>query len=390
MNRPTRYAFLATLVAVLLTGLPTAGYSAGNAALEKNSPTKTQAEADIREISSDIEQIKKMLKVLNKERTSAQALIQKNDEAISRLNREVLSLEKRLVEGQGEIKKLQSRQQALTARSEEQKQAVAASLRSLYLSSGDSRIKLLLNQEDPEAVSRQLVYLEVLQDAQLKAVREFEQTIDDLNSVEQQQQALLTRISQEKRQLAQRKESLVNQQAERKKLLTKLGSRYQSGGKELTRLEQQRKKLEQVLASIKSQPVSGGRPFKALKGKMPWPVKGKVLFGFNGKHPETRMRWQGMFIQVKAGSPVKAVHDGRIIFSDWLRGYGLLTIVDHGQDYLTLYAHNRSLLMSEGESVLAGETLALSGQTGGQLNEGLYFEVRHKGNPQNPSLWLRR
>ncbi|MGB1272022.1 MAG: murein hydrolase activator EnvC family protein, partial [Endozoicomonas sp.] len=352
--RPTRYATLATLVAVLLTGLSTAAYSAGNAAPEKNSPTKTQAEADIREISSDIEHIKKMLKVLNNERTSAQALIQKNDEAISRMNREVLSLEKRLEEGQGEVKKLQSRQQALTARSEEQKQAVAASLRSLYLASGDSRIKLLLNQEDPEAVSRQLVYLEVFQDTQLKAVREFEQTIDDLNSVEQQQQALLTRLSQEKRQLAKRQKSLASQQAERKKLLAQLGSRYQSADKDLTRLELQRQKLEQVLASIKSQPVSGGRAFKTLKGKVPWPVKGKVLFGFNEKHPESRMRWQGMFIQVKAGSPVKAVHDGRIIFSDWLRGYGLLTIVDHGQDYLTLYAHNRSLLMSEGESVLAG------------------------------------
>ncbi|MFK0571480.1 murein hydrolase activator EnvC family protein [Endozoicomonas sp.] len=348
-------------------------------------------EAEIRAIDSDIQQVSQLLESINSERNSAQNLIQKNEKAIHQLNTDIRSLENRLKEGQGEIKKLQSRQQQLTVKSEQQKVQVAQSLQSLYKSVGDSRIKLLLNQEDPESVSRQLVYLDYFQQAQLKSILEYEKTVAELKSVESTQQELITRLAEEKTLIDQKKQTLVKQQSERKKLLNELAGRYHKGGKELKQLEQQRAKLDEVLASIISRQLSNSPSFKTRKGKLLWPVDGgKVLFKFNDQNPETRMRWQGMFIATASGTTVNAVHDGRVIFADWLSSYGLLAIVDHGDNFLTLYAHNDSILRQEGDTVLAGEPLALSGQSGGQLTEGLYFEVRQNGKPENPSLWLGR
>ncbi len=347
-------------------------------------------EAEIRAIESDIQHAKELLESLNAARTSAQKQVQKNDRAIQQLNTDISTLETRLKEGQGEIKKLQSRQQLLTAKTEQQKIQVTQSLQSLYKSLGDSRIKLLLNQEDPETVSRQLVYLDYFQKAQLQSIREYEKTLAELKSVESAQQSLVTRLNQEKAVIDQKKQSLVKQQSERKKLLSELASRYRKGGKELKQLEQEREKLDKMLASIISRQLSNSESFKSRKGKLLWPVKGRVLFKFNDQNPETRMRWQGMFIAATSGTTVNAVHDGRVIFADWLSSYGLLAIVDHGDNFLTLYAHNDSILRQEGDTVLAGEPLALSGQSGGQQNEGVYFEVRLNGKPQNPSLWLGR
>lgn len=347
-------------------------------------------EAEIKAIESDIQHTKELLESLNAARTSAQKQVQKNDKAIQQLNTDIITLEARLKEGQGEIKKLQSRQQQLTAKSEQQKVQVARSLQSLYKSLGDSRIKLLLNQEDPDSVSRQLVYLDYFQKAQLQSIREYEKTLAELKSVEHDQQTLLSRLNQEKAVIDQKKQSLVKQQSERKQRLSELASRYQKGGKALKQLEQEREKLDKVLASIISRQHGNSASFNSRKGKLLWPVKGRVLFKFNDQNPETRMRWQGMFIAATSGTTVNAVHDGRVIFADWLSSYGLLVIVDHGDNFLTLYAHNDTLLRQEGDTVLAGEPLALSGQSGGQQTEGVYFEVRLKGKPQDPSLWLGR
>ncbi len=357
-------------------------------AISDETNEKAVTEAELQAIESDIQQAKKLLESLNAERSSAENQIRKNDRAVNELNKDVNSLQNRLREGQSEIKKLQSRQQALMAKSEQQKQQVTQSLQSLYKSLGDSRLKLLLNQEDPEQVSRQLVYLDYFQKAQLQSIQKYEKIITELQSNEARQQTLVAQLNKEKTQLDQKKTTLVNQQTQRKKLLGELAGRYQKGGSELKRLEKQRAQLDEILATIISRQTGSGASFTARKGKLIWPVDGKVLYRFNDQNPNTRMRWQGTFIAAKTGTEVNAVHDGRVIFSDWLSSYGLLVILDHGDNFLTLYAHNDSILRQEGDTVLAGEPIAISGQSGGQPDEGVYFEVRQNGKPQNPRNWL--
>ena len=374
----------AALLMVLLMIQSVAVFSAS--ADSEQAMTKTE----IQTLEQDIRQMKKIMDSLNKERTSTQSKIQRADKKISDLQKNISNLENKLKEGQSEIKKIQSRQTTLTANSEEQKQQIVRSLRSMYMNSSDSRLKLLLNQEDPEALSRQLIYLEYAQEAQLNAVREYEKTINELKSLEQRQNTLIAQLSREKSTLAKDREGMLKQQADRQKLLAQISKKRQKSNRELTQMEQQHKKLEEVLASIKSRQIANSQPFTRSKGKMPWPVPGKVLFAFNQKRPDTRLSWPGLFIESKPGTPVRAVHGGRVIFSDWMRGYGLLTIVDHGNDFLTLYAHNEWVLKTEGEVVIVGEPLAVSGQSGGQLSPGVYFEIRKKGNPEDPDKWLKR
>lgn len=351
---------------------------------------QAMTEAEIKALEQDIQKTKKLLETLNKERTSTQSRIEKADREISHIQKNISELETRRREGQNEIKKIQGRQNILAAKTEQQKEQIASSLRSMYMNSSDSRLKLLLNQEDPEALSRQLTYLEYVQEAQLRAIREYEAGVFELKQLEQQQNALVLNLSREKNTLDNDRERMVKQQAERQKLLKQISSRRQRSDRELSQMEQQHEQLTELLAQIQSRQIVSSQPFNELKGALQWPVPGKVLFSYNQKRPDTRLSWPGIFIESNPGVPVRAVHDGRVIFSDWMRGYGLLTIVDHGNDYLTLYAHTEWTLKNEGEVVLAGEPLALSGQSGGQLSPGLYFEIRRNGNPENPASWLKR
>ena len=350
---------------------------------------KAETEAAIKALELDIQQTNDLLKSLNKQRTSTQSRIQQSDQAINQLQSEITALEKKLKEGQGEVKKLQRRQQALAAKTDQQKQQIARNLKSIYMSSNDSRLKLLLNQENPEDVSRQLAYLDYIQNAQLQTIDQFEQDIRALTAIEQKQQALVTRLSTEKVALNQKKSTLENRQSEHQALLVQLNKKQKDRRYELSQMQKQRDKLTEVLAQIISQQMVGSTPFQDMRGKMPRPLSGKVLYGYNQQRPDTRLRWPGIFITSQAGLPVKAVHEGRVIFSNWMRGYGLLTIVDHGDGYLTLYANTQSVLKKEGETVLAGEPLAMSGQSGGQLKPGVYFEIRKKGVPVSPEQWLK-
>lgn len=360
--------------------------NAQSAATNEKNETKTE----LKILEKDIQQLNKTLESLNQQRTSAQTKIQQSDQEINQLQKDIHTIQAKLKEGQSDVKKLQRRQNSLAAQTEKQKKQIANSLKSMYLSSNDSRLKLLLNQEDPEEISRQLTYLDYAQRAQLDAVHSFEKSIQELKGVEQQKQTLLTQLSLDQVELSNKKKILERRRGDRKKLLAELNQKRLQNSRELSQMEQQREKLKEVLASINSRQVVGSAPFNKLKGKMPRPLMGSVLFGYNQQRPDTRLSWPGIFITNTAGIPVKAVHDGRVIFSDWMRGYGLLTIVDHGDDYLTLYAHTQRVLKKEGEVVLAGEPLAISGQSGGQLNSGVYFEIRNKGNPINPEIWLKK
>ncbi|WP_062270565.1 murein hydrolase activator EnvC family protein [Endozoicomonas arenosclerae] len=349
---------------------------------EKESP-QSQLEA----INGDIEHLRKLLDKLNKERSSAENQLQSTETEMSQLQNSIRKIEQELNKGKNEIKKLQSRQQALTAQKNKEKDRIANSVRSVYLASRDNRLKLLLNQESPEEVSRHLTYLKHLQKAQLEAIQAFESTLTEIAENKDQQQAVNDRLEDQQANLAEKKEQLLESRSDRKKLISRINRQFQSNDRELDALNQQKKQLEEVLAQLASRKPANTNIQKA-KGRLPWPVDGQILYGFNQQRPDTRIRWQGILISVATGTKVTAIHDGTVIFSDWLRGYGQLIIVDHGNNYLSLYAHNQWLLKKEGEAILAGEALALSGQSGGQTEPGVYLEIRHNGKPQNPVPWL--
>jgi septal ring factor EnvC (AmiA/AmiB activator) len=152
--------------------------------------------------------------------------------------------------------------------------------------------------------------------------------------------------------------------------------------------------LEKVLRAVQESMADlpanlGNSPFASLQGKLKWPAQGRMVHHFGAYREQGALRWNGVLIAAPPGSPVRAVHHGRVVFADWMRGFGNLIIVDHGGGYMSLYGHNESLLKGPGDWVRGGETLATSGNSGGQSQAGLYFEIRHKGTPVNPARWCR-
>ena len=132
------------------------------------------------------------------------------------------------------------------------------------------------------------------------------------------------------------------------------------------------------------------KPIAEFKGRLPWPIKGKVLRRFGSVDKASKVRWNGLLIQAPEGRDIKAVHYGRVVFADWLRGFGLLVILDHGDDYMSLYGHNQTLYVEKGDWVASGDVVASAGNSGGLEQTGLYFEIRKNGQPQNPRRWITK
>ena len=192
---------------------------------------------------------------------------------------------------------------------------------------------------------------------------------------------------------ARRHEALLSQRKSREKALAALDAELADGSARLASLEQDRarladlvKRLRDVLSDIPKE-LEPPRSFKALRGRLPWPVKGRVARRFGAARPESGLRWQGVVLEAPEGREVRAVAHGHVVFADWLRGFGLMVILDHGGGYMSLYGHNESLLREPGEWVAPGDVLATVGDSGAHSRAGLYFEIRRDGRPQNPAQW---
>ena len=385
MMKPTATPPVLALSLVTLLSL-TSPDSLANAT--EDEATRATTEVQLETINTDIEQLRELLDKLNKERSSTERRLQRSEEEMNQLRQSIRGLEGQLEDGSKQVKKLQRRQQKLTARKNNEKNHIANSVHSAYLASRDNRLKLLLNQENPEDISRHLTYLKHLQQAQLDAISAFENTLREIDDNTREQQQINDNLARQRSSLQKQQDDLNKVQEQRKRLVTQIRKRQSSSNRRLRSLDQQRDQMETILSQLAAK-AALQRPITNNQGVLQWPVQGEVIYDYQQKRPETGMSWEGVLIGVDSGTRVNAVHDGTVIFSNWLRGFGQLIILDHGDEYLTLYAHNQWLLKAEGETVLAGEPLALTGQSGGLEQPGLYFEIRHKGKPQNPSRWLQ-
>jgi len=271
------------------------------------------------------------------------------------------------------------------------RQDLATELRAAYLISTVEPLKLLLNQQDPARAGRLFVYYSYFGrahareidrvNAELGAIGRLDQALAaeeaHLQDLESERHAQLSELEQAR---LQRSQVLANLQIESR-------NRVQS----LERLQRQKAGLEKLLHDLErvvpSYPANGQDAFARLRGKLAWPVSGRVIAHF-GDTRAGGIKWDGLRIATERGSPVRAVSDGRVIYADWLAGLGLLAIVDHGSGYLSLYGHNERLLKGAGDRVAAGEPIAAAGDSGGEDSPELYFEIRRAGKPVDPRPWF--
>jgi septal ring factor EnvC (AmiA/AmiB activator) len=250
-----------------------------------------------------------------------------------------------------------------------------------------------LNQQDPAAAARNLRYHDYFLQARLEKIQEYQSTLAQLNQTEQALQQALADLREQRNQLAQQQGLLQAQYDDRKRALQNLRGQVKSKGDTLSRLQRDRNTLSKVIAAARSVtrrlPIpEEGTPFAETRGKLAWPVRGKLRNRF-GAVREGNLHWEGVIIGASPGTTVAAVHAGRVVFADWLSGLGLLMIIDHGNGYMSLYGHNAVLLREVGEWVHGGDTIARTGDTGAEPAPGLYFEIRYQGEPVDPSRWCQ-
>ncbi len=274
-----------------------------------------------------------------------------------------------------------------------QRKALRLQVRSAYAIGRQEQVKMLLNQQDPATVSRLMVYYNYLNRSRIKQLEEINQNLQRLHKVEQSITVEDRRLLKIRQQKELEKQRLELADAGRHEVMSALNVDIEGKGSEIDSLQQNAAQLVQLLKQLRKQAAVAldtinQKPFHTAKGKMQWPTAGRMAVRF-GVRKKSGLKWDGVLIAAPEGKEVRAVYHGRVVFADWMRGFGLLLIIDHGGGYMTLYGHNQAILKELGEWVTTNEAVATVGQSGGRATTGVYFEVRRKGRPVNPGSWCR-
>jgi len=370
------------------------------ATLEVNgaSPTGPDLEArqrKLQDLQTRIETIQAGLRQTEAQKDSLSQALQQAEESVGVASADVRTAEAAIEEVVDRIGVIEAQRVVRQDEVEKLRTVLARQLRAAYVLGRQQQLKLLLSQEDPGQIGRLLGYYDYLSRSRVERIQVITQNLDKLQQLEQeleQQRAAAAALRQTKAQNLRLQEQALSA---RRQALAALNAELRARGSELQRLEEDErslqvlvKQLQEALAALAQ--ARQRRQFAEQKGQLPWPVDGDVVAKFGSKRPAGDLRWRGLLIKAPEGQPVRAVHAGRVVFSDWLRGFGLLLILDHGDGYLSVYAHNLALYRQAGQEVMAGEVIAAVGNSGGQERSGLYFEIRHRGQAIDPAGWLAR
>jgi murein hydrolase activator len=353
---------------------------------------KNKTEANLKAVQDRIERVRQQ--------------VQRDAVEKDRLNRDLNAAEKSVAQARGDLSKVQQqRAEQNAAREQLQKdkndreqqrsrteQNLAAQLRAAYFMGRNEPLKLLLNQKDPAQFGRNLTYYGYfgrLRASQIAEINENIAKIDELQAAIEEEDAELARLEEQNRD---RINELDAARRQRGRVLASLEKQSSDRNATLKRLTQQQAQLERLLRdlsrAIEGAPYDPNDAFAKLRGKLSWPVSGRVVTGF-GDTIAGGLRSNGIVIAADRGNPVTAVQEGRVVYADWLPGRGLLIIIDHGNGYMSLYGHNEQLFKQAGATVRAGDAIAAAGDSGGRSQSGLYFEIRRAGKPVDPKPWFR-
>jgi len=351
-------------------------------------------EQELAEVRERISALKQSLDKVAEERDRVTAELQELDIAIAERRARLSDIERERRYTANKKEKLDAELAEREAHLDAESTALAAQVRTAYMSGSQEKIRLLLNQRDPATLGRLMAYYRYLNDYRAEnigAVVEEIQRLEELRSQIAAEEARLTNLARERYDELGR---LDASQTQRKTLLDSLRRRMADEGEEVERLAAQERDLTRLIAELTSilsdYPITSEQPFAELRGKLTWPVAGRLIHDFGQPRAGGKLKWNGVVLAAPRGREVRAVYHGRVAFADWLAGMGLLVIVDHGDGYLTLYGYNETILKDTGDWVAPGDIIATVGDSGGQAQSGLYFELRHGKQPQNPRRWVTR
>ena len=387
------------------------------------------AEVDTRK--SELQAMRARLQNLQKEYQAAEESklevsdgLRKSERAISESARQLREMEASLHVAQSELQGVQSQILATEARIKAQKTRLNAALKTTYQRGEVDALRLLLNGADPNQSARDLHYLASLSRAQRALIESLRSELAQLKSLQQQATQKTQTLAQIQTARQSEQQKLLTEKRERQQVLQQLSTQIQKQRREIATLQRDQARLTKLVEQLaramarpkpkirKAQggsqpatprtpsgpiaiitetpePYEAGKSFESLKGLLRLPVQGELMNRFGAPREEGGVNWKGLFIRAANGAAVKAIAAGQVVFSDWLRGFGNLIIVDHGEGYMSLYSNNESLYKQVGDAVRPGDALASVGNSGGQAESGVYFEMRHKSRPFNPLSWVK-
>ena len=377
-----------TLIAVLL------GLSALAVAQDSHDELAKVKEQELEEVRERISSLKQSMDAAAEERDRLTGELQELEIAISEQRMRLKEIERDRNYTANKKQKLDAelaeREQHLDGESE----ALAAQVRTAYMSGSQEKIKLLLNQRDPATLGRLMAYYRYLNDYRADNIEEVVEQIRKLDELRSQIAAEEARLANLAKTRYDELGRLNTSQENRRSVLASLREKIADEGKEVDRLASQEKDLTRLIAELSSilsdYPITSEEPFSTHKGRLTWPIAGRLLHDFGQPRVGGSIKWNGVVLAAPRGREVRAVYHGRVAFADWLAGMGLLVIVDHGEGYMTLYGYNETILKNTGDWVAPGDVIATVGDSGGQQQAGLYFELRRGTKPENPRRWVTR
>lgn len=355
---------------------------------------REQAERDLSEVSAAIADIQAWLQQAATRETEQESALRETQLALSDAQQALAEQTQALAAARVEQQSLQQQSRELLASKREQEQVLAALLRHAYINRKDNALKSLLNAESLSEGARQLQYTRYLSEFQLDRIETFNAILSELAALDAEVAQNLSLMVRQQQQAIRLENELEQARESQTAALAELRNSIASRSSAMTQLETQQSELQQLIEEI-TRALEGVSSFDQItpladsRSKLPPPVDEPVAHAFGASYGGGSLVRKGLSYAPNPGNPVRAVHAGRVVFADWLRGSGLLIVLDHGQGYMSLYGHNEALTVNGGDWVDAGEVLARSGVNSSDRTAGLYFEIRRNGEPQDPTAWLR-
>jgi septal ring factor EnvC (AmiA/AmiB activator) len=351
----------------------------------------------LQQLRSNISELRQDIGSDKQQQTRLQKELKRLEKQVADANHRLRDTEEQLARQRQAQQQLQAESNALNQKLERQKQLLSQQLRASYTPSEQQTLKLLLNQTSPAEAGRILTYYGYFSRAQLHTIEATRSSIDKLQETDKKLQQGRDKLEALKHQQQQEQDELAEHKAEHKTLLGKLNNRIQGNERSLATMLADEQALTKLLRELEAKQAKAAKEAKGknvpdsgkLKGKLQWPTKGKIEHSFGDSRNQGRMTWQGVMISGEEGQEIRAISSGKVVFADWMRGYGLLLIIDHGNNLMSLYGHNQSLYKKTGDNVGDNEAVAALGSSDNGNEAALYFELRHKGKPVDPEKWLR-
>ncbi|AQM68667.1 peptidase M23 [Vibrio campbellii] len=345
------------------------------------------SQQELKGVSSEINRQKKSLTSQEKQLNDLQKSLKNQELGISKLEREIKQTKTDLAQADQNINKLEEKIALQEAQRQAQEEELKQLLQTYYVTERAKANGHLLNEGVEE--DRISQYFQHLAKARAKVIDAITQTTQELAHNKNQLELEKAQIETLLKQQSEKRSSLASTQSQRKGTLNKIQKSIKDDKRYLAELQRNETRLKAEIAKAAKRNAVPMDGIAKQRGKLPWPLKGRVLHNFGTKQTG-QVNWKGMVLSASYGQQVKAVYPGTVVFAEYLRGYGLVVLLDHGKGDMTLYGYNQALTKKEGDKVTAGEVIALAGDTGGQDRASLYFEIRRNSEAQNPKSWLKR